>query len=151
MSQYQYDRVDAVGGLITITLGLVTSHISLGYPMGSVVAIGPGVFPLILGMLLILLGAGILVGAWGRETEAPAPLNLRAIACVLAGITAFALLIGTTGLVPAIVASVVFSRLAEPGSRPVPVIVLGLSLSLLCWLVFIVALGLPLHVLEWPF
>ncbi len=151
MSQRRYDSVDAIGGLITITLGLVAAYISLGYSMGSVVAIGPGIFPLILGVLLVLLGAGILMSAWGRESEAVPPLNLRVIACVLASITAFGLLIGTAGLVPAIMACVILSRLAEPGSRTVPLVVLGLALSLLCWLVFVVGLGLPLRILEWPF
>jgi len=146
----QYDSVDVIGGLITVTLGLVASYISLGYPMGSTAAIGPGVFPLILGLLLIGLGLGIVLGARGREGDAP-PFNLRAVVCMLAGMVAFALLIGTAGLVPAIVGCVFFSRLAEPQFRLVPVLVLGLALSLLCWAVFAFALGLPLRILGWPF
>lgn len=150
MPERRFDSVDVIGGLITVTLGLVASYISLGYSMGSRVAIGPGVFPLILGVLLILLGAGILIGARGRDGEAPGA-NLRAIAGMMAGMVAFALLIGTAGLVPAILGCVIFSRLSEPNFRLVPVLVLGLSLSALCWGVFVFALGLPLRILEWPF
>jgi hypothetical protein len=151
MSQRQYDKVDTIGGFITVTLGLVASYISLGYSMGSAVAIGPGVFPLLLGVLLILLGIGILVSAQGRASVEVPHLNLRAIVCVLAGITTFGLLIGSAGLLPAILACVIFSRLAESTSRIMPLIVLGLSLSALCWLIFVFALGLPLRILEWPF
>lgn len=151
MSQRRYDPVDTIGGLITVMVGLIASYISAGYSMGSTVAIGPGVFPLILGMLLVLLGAGILVSAQGKANEEVPHFNLRAVACVLAGIATFGLLIGTVGLVPAILSCVIFSRLAEPECRIMPLIVLGLSLSALCWLIFVFALGLPLRILEWPF
>ena len=150
MPQRRYDTTDVIGGLITMALGLVASYISLGYSMGSIVSIGPGLFPLILGVLLVLLGLGIVIDARGRTGEAPA-FNLRAMACMMAGMIAFALLVGTAGLVPAIVGCVAFSRLSEPGWRPVPVLMLGLGLSALCWAVFVFALRLPLRILDWPF
>ena len=150
MPERPYDPLDILGGAITISLGLVASFISMGYPMGSIASIGPGVFPLALGIILIVLGVAITIGGLTRPGHAPS-VNLRAIAGVLAGIVAFAVLVGSAGLVPAIIACVICSRLSEPGFRPISILVLGLALSALCWAIFVFALGLPISILKWPF
>lgn len=150
MSERRYDRAEIIGGSITVLLGLIAAFISLGYPMGNIASIGPGVFPFALGVLLILLGAGIIGSAFGEAGDAPS-MNFRAVGGVIAGIVAFALLVGTAGLVPAIIGCVIGARLSEPGLRLVPVVVLGLVLSAICWAIFVLGLGLPLAILKWPF
>lgn len=151
MTRRTFDKIDTIGGVITVTLGLIASYISKGYSMGSSVAIGPGVFPMILSVLLVLLGAGIILGAQGRATEGSPTINMRAIVCIVGSIVAFALLIGTAGLVLAIFVSVFLARMAEPGNNIFSLIALAGGLSLLCWGVFVFALGLPLTIMNWPF
>lgn len=141
------DPTDAVGGGLMIGLGAAASVISLGYPMGNLARIGPGAFPLALGVILMLLGAGIILGALGRSGALPRP-NWRAGATVLAALVAFAVLIDRFGLVPATIACVLVARLADGRFRLGPVLVLAAILAALCWGIFVLGLNLPIPVLE---
>ena len=57
---------DFFAGLIFIGFGLVAVIIGSNYSLGTAARMGPGYFPRILGILLILLGAALSVGlpAW---------------------------------------------------------------------------------------
>lgn len=149
MTGLRFDPIDAIGGAIVLVVGLIASGISLTYPMGSSAAIGPGVFPLILGVVMSLIGVAMLGGSLNRDGTLHA-MNMRATMAVFGALAVFALLIRPFGLVPAACACVVVGRLAEPDMRLLPVGVLAIALAALCWLIFVVALGLPLPVLRWP-
>ena len=117
--------------------------------LGTLRNMGPGMFPLGLGGLLFLIGLGIFVPALlqSEKVKIP-PINLRALAAVLAAVGAFALLIDKMGLFPAIIASTVISSLAVPGNRPLAVFLLCAGLMLIAWVIFILVLHLP--ILLWP-
>ena len=44
---------------------------ALDLPMGTAVRMGPGYFPLVLGILLAILGAGVILGSLVVETDVP--------------------------------------------------------------------------------
>jgi hypothetical protein len=120
---------------------------------------GPGYFPLLLGILLASLGAFITFGALVLETEdgdpvggwAWRPLGLVTLANILFG----ALIAGVPalgmppfGLAASVVVLTVVASLAAGGFAWKEVIVLAVALALSCWLVFVVDLGLDLSM--WP-
>jgi len=55
---------EAAGGILLLLFGLVTTLLSLRLPVGTFRAAGSGLFPLILGLLLMLLAGLYLVRLW---------------------------------------------------------------------------------------
>ena len=62
MRSIRLDPTDAIGGVLVTLIGLVTAGISSQYPIGRISNIGPGAFPLALGIIMVLLGLGIIAG-----------------------------------------------------------------------------------------
>jgi len=137
------------GGLIAI-IGVYAVWEASGYPFGKLNHMGPGYFPLSLGLLLIVIGLAIVVleghAVSQSSLEFPA---MRAMLFVSGGIAAFAVLVERLGLVPAVVAAVAISALADTRNRLVGVVILAGALSLFCVLVFIEALGIPVRAIGW--
>jgi putative tricarboxylic transport membrane protein len=62
-------RSDAVGGVLIFIFGTVTAYLSLKMPIGSFRLPGPGMFPLCLGLLLMVLSSVFAVGAFLRHQQ----------------------------------------------------------------------------------
>lgn len=140
---------EAVTGITLMVGGAAYAFAAIAsLPLGSLRQMGPGMFPVGLGGILFLIGAGILIGAWFQTEKLPS-VNWRALAAVLAALAAFALLIEHFGLLPAIAASTVLSSLAAPGSKPLGVLWLSVALMFVAWLIFVLILQLPVPVLAW--
>lgn len=138
------NSTELAGGLLAIALGGFAVWEASGYPIGELSQMGPGYFPVALGVVMIGLGAALIfegLRADGESFERPA---WRALVFVLAGIGAFALLLERTGLAPASVALVLLAALAEPRFRPGPAILLALAVSAVSVLIFSVMIGIPL-------
>lgn len=145
------DYGDIAAGTALISFGLfaaiyATSH----YSIGSVGRMGPGMFPTGLGYLLVALGALIVVRALFRSGEFPRP-EWRPLLTILAGITAFSLIVGTFGMVPAIVALTVLAARADDKLSFLKTLALAAGLSLTAALIFNIALGVPGALFNWPF
>lgn len=72
-------------------------------------------------------------------------------AIILASVLAFALLIGTFGLLPAVAGCVIVATVAE---RPINLafsLVLAVATCALAWVIFGFALGLTMPMFVWPF
>src|SRR5947209_12347565 len=61
------DKKDQYGGGLLILVGLATMYQSSRYDVGTLAAIGPGFFPMVMGV--ILTACGIII-AFGRSAEA---------------------------------------------------------------------------------
>lgn len=142
-----------VGGAALVVTGLWVAHVSAGYPIGTMMRMGPGFAPLVLGLALAVCGAAIVVAALlPRKGEAPADrgaINWRAMLCVLGSLAVFGLLLNPAGLVPASFATVVVVMLAERRLRPVAILAYATLASGFAWLVFLRLLGLPLSAFGW--
>jgi|SRR5690625_4441580 len=137
------------GGLV-IAVGILGFWQGLDYPLGTARRMGPGYLPLMLSGLMIVLGV-LLVLVEGRRPEAglserPA---VRGFIAVLASICAFALLIERFGLVPAVVATVLISSLADARTKPVAAVILAAAAALLAVVIFIWGLSLPMDAFRW--
>ncbi len=146
-----HDYRDIVGGTLLAVGGAAFAwYAAEYYNLGTMRRMGPGMFPMGLGVVLAILGISIVIPALLRRGTVP-EIRTRTPLFVLGGVAAFALLIRPAGLFPAIIAAVVISSLADGKIRPLSLAVLCSSLCLVAWLTFSVGLGLPLHVARWPF
>ncbi|MFC7705456.1 tripartite tricarboxylate transporter TctB family protein [Plastorhodobacter daqingensis] len=145
------DHREFAGGLFLTLLGAgFAAHAGSNYPIGTITRMGPGMVPTVLGVLLSLFGIIILVGAFFR-TPSRAEIRVFVPLVILSAILAFALLIRPLGLMPAVFACTVIATVAELAFRPVFSLLLGVVLSLAAWLIFVVALQLPIALFNWPF
>lgn len=145
------DYRDIVGGALLFVVGIAFAWYAAGhYQLGTLQRMGPGMFPTGLGAILAVLGVALFIPAFFRTGVMP-EIRIWTPLFVLAGCSAFALAIRPLGLIPAIVAVVAISSLAELKVRPVGLIALCGTLCLIAWLVFRVLLGLPMVLVRWPF
>lgn len=144
------DLREFTGGLLLTLLGAVfAAYAASHYSIGTVTRMGPGMVPVILGVLLAFFGVIVAIGAFLRTGSWP-ELRLVVPAIVSASILAFALMIGSFGMIPAVFACVAIASLAEARIRPVTSLILAGVLSVVAWLVFVVALQLPIRMIGWP-
>lgn len=158
-------RTDLVAGLLVTLLGAGLAYMAqAGYPLGTLRRMGPGMFPLGLGLALTGLGMVLAVAGWLRgRAEAAAPpdpeaepsplsdIQWRTALLTLAGVIAFALLIQRAGLIPAALAVVAISAFADQRNTALAVTFLAALLCALAVLVFKLALGMHFHLVIWPF
>lgn len=144
------DTKDFWSGVMCMGFGLAAIVLGRRYPVGTPASMGPGMFPLILGGCLGLLGLGCSLRAMrpGKAIARIERLQPRPVLVVLGSVVAYGVALPKLGLVVASMLLVVLSRLAAPGFRWLEVTVFGVILTLGCVLVFIVGLKLPVPV--WP-
>ena len=125
--------------------GLAFAVLSTGYEVGSPVRMGPGYFPLVLGIILVGLGGLVAVrGVLFGEGEAIGVVPWRAIVLLLTAIIIFGVTVRGLGLVPSTLIAVLLSALASRRATLMSVVLVTLGLTALCVLVFVVALNLRL-------
>ena len=145
------DYRDLVTGAIFAFGGLfVTFYCISHYKIGTLNYMGPGMFPAGLGAILAAFGLAIMVPACFRQIERP-EVEWRSALAILAGVAVFAGTVGTFGIIPATLALVVVSSLADRKLSLVGVLILAAVLIALVQLIFASGLGLPLETIWWPF
>lgn len=133
--------------LVVATGGFVLWEGS-AYAFGSLTRMGPGFFPVMLG--IVLTGIGILLVFEVARAETPRPdLSLRPFVMVTAGMLGFAVLAERLGLIPAVVALVVLSSLAERRVRPWTIALLAAALPLAGLVLFVHGFNLPFRAFRW--
>lgn len=145
------DYRDIVGGALLLVSGLIYAWYAAGhYDLGTLRRMGPGMFPMALGLLLAFFGFLMIIPALFRAGEKP-DIRKWSPLFVLAGVAAFAFTIRPFGLIPAVLAVTLISSLAELEVRPLRLATLSASLSLIAYLVFKVGLSLPVAMFRWPY
>jgi uncharacterized membrane protein YqjE len=139
---------DFFAGLMFVAFGLGAVVIGANYPLGAAARMGPGYFPRILGILLIVLGAVLALRALRLDgsritLESPRPLLIVIGSVVLFGMTA-----PTLGLVIASILLIFVSSAASTEFRWKEALVSGVILAALSVAGFIWGLGLQFSV--WP-
>lgn len=100
-----------VRGLFLIAIALAFGLQALTYPIGNFAKAGPGLFPLMVSGLLLLIGAATAVRSRFVEHE-PMQLNLRNIALILLSLCGFALVSKFINMIAGIVFLVFCATLA---------------------------------------
>ncbi|MBP1318290.1 tripartite tricarboxylate transporter TctB family protein [Herbaspirillum sp. 1130] len=131
------------------------------YPLGTSASMGPAYFPVLLSSVLVAIGLLVLLQAdWPQRPffnfDVEKARNLRPLIYVLASNFLFAILlkgvssIGITeqGLVPAVFAATFVASMASNEHRTKPALILAGVLSAFFYIVFVLAMGMPIA--AWP-
>jgi len=139
---------DFVAGLIFIAIAVFFIVTATNYQLGSINRMGPGYFPIMVGIALAVLGAAILLRSLVLSGPPIERIGLRPLLFATLSVALFGVALVNFGLVAAIVALVIVGAVADKGSRPLEVILLAIFLAAFSVAVFVYLLGLPLQV--WP-
>ena len=100
-----------VRGLFLTALALGFGLISLRYPMGDFARAGPGLFPLIVSSLLLLIGVITIVRSRYVE-HLPLAFNARNIALILGSLCGFAIISEYVNMIAGVIFMVFFASIA---------------------------------------
>lgn len=150
---------DFVSGLMFMAVGIAFAWGATNYTIGEGARMGPGYFPLMLGILLTALGGFIVFEAMVVETEDGEPIGKwawRPLGFIIGSNVLFGLLLGglpkfgipAMGLIVAIYGLTIVAAMAGDEFKWKEVIVLGTVLAIGSYLAFIVLLNLQFQV--WP-
>ena len=135
---------DLCAGLLFMAIGAVAVFVASTYPFGSTRQMGPGYFPVLLGAILMVLGAAIGGRALWAGEVAPLPsVRVWPLVLVTLSILVFAATLERFGLVPAVLATAVVACLGGDEFRLRESALLAVFLAAACVLLFHVGLGLP--------
>ena len=144
------DVRDVLGGSLVAAVGATFALTAMSYPMGKTVAPGPGIFPLAVSLITLMVGLAMIIKGIRRPGVGTMVLRLRGVAAVLGSVAAFAGLIRPLGLAPTLVVVVAISALGSSQSRLWPTLAVAAATAIGCWLIFIVGLGLPIPAVRMP-
>lgn len=145
MKSYSFDRTDAAAGLVFILFGLFFGVKSLGLEMGTLFRMGPGFFPMVLSVVLILFGALILFNALRAApgAEPPGAIAWRGMMFLLPAPIFFGLTVRGLGFVPSIFVTTLIAGMASLKMKPLYAVALAVAVTVFSTLVFSYGLGLP--------
>jgi hypothetical protein len=139
---------DLLAGLLFIAAGIAAIAIAANYTLGTAARMGPGYFPRMLGLLLIVLGA-ILAARSLRLTGPPLPgWKWRPVLVTLGSVVMFGLIVNRVGLVISTILLIVMASAASHEFRLRDAVISGIALAALAVGVFVI--GLKLQIGIWP-
>ncbi len=150
---------DFLSGLMFLVVGGIFAWGATNYSIGIGARMGPGYFPLLLGVLLAILGAVILMGSLIVETpdgDKVSKIAWRPLVYILGANLVFGLLLGglpsiglpSFGLIVSIFALIIIASKAGDEFHWKSVLILATVLSVGSYLAFIALLKLQMPV--WP-
>lgn len=143
------DWQDVFGGLLMIGIGAFFAlYAATSLNLGSIRRMGAGMFPLGVGLILVILGILIVLPALRRGGE-PVRVSLWTPIVICGAVAVFAFTVRKIGVVPAIFLTVFISSLADLRLKPLLSILLSAGLSVMIWLIFTIGLGLPIAMFAW--
>lgn len=120
-----------------------------GLELGSVRRMGPGAFPLMVGVLLAVLALFALMGELRAPGDVARP-DLKSVAGVGTGVAVFAFVTPLFGVLPGAALSVVGTSLVTGVLYWPARLLLAIAVAIGVWAVFVAGLGLPLDAVRWP-
>ena len=150
---------DFFSGLMFTVVGVAFAWGATTYTVGTGARMGPGYFPLMLGILMALIGLGIMFTGLSVETtdgEKIGKWAWKQVVFILGANLAFGVLLGglpsigvpAMGMIIAIYALVIISSLAGHEFKLPSVLILATVLAIGSYVAFIWALKLQIQV--WP-
>jgi hypothetical protein len=139
---------DFWSGALFTGIGIAAVILGSRYALGSAARMGPGYFPRILGLLLVLLGGILAVRATQTSGPAVPRFKWRPLVIVLGSVVLFGAIVRTVGVALSTVILIVLASAASREFRPVEASIVGIALAALAVGVFVVGLQLQLPI--WP-
>lgn len=123
--------------------GAAALVIAAGYDFGSLRRMGPGFFPVVTSMFIIVLAAATALETW-RGPVAIRAFKWRPIIFISLAILVWTQLVERVGFAPAMAAMIFISSLSKPPFRPISLALMTVFLTCAGWAIFIWGLGMPL-------
>lgn len=144
------NKRDFWGGAMFIVFGALFAYFATSYSVGSGARMGPGYFPLILGLLLAVLGV---VVAWGSTASTNLITGLesvgwRELILVLGAVAIFAILLPRLGMVVSVALLILISAMADYQFSWKETLISIVVLVIMSYFVFVK--GLELQFPVWP-
>ena len=139
---------DFWAGALFVAIGVATIALGMRYTLGTAARMGPGYFPRILGLLLVVLGGVLALRALRIAGERVPPFRWRPFVIVLGSVVLFGAIVQKAGVALATVILIVTASAASRDFRPRESLVVGVVLAALAVGVFVVGLQLQLPI--WP-
>jgi hypothetical protein len=148
----KYNR-DYYGGGLMLLFGLGAVWEGMSYRIGTLGRMGPGFFPVALGVILALTGVAIMIGASTVTMDEGKEEHLRpewrGWICISLSIIAFVVLGRYGGLLPATFAIVFISALGDRQNTIKSALLLAIAMCLVCIAVFWYALQVQFPLFQW--
>ena len=139
---------DFWSGVLFAAVGAATLVLAARYTLGTAARMGPGYFPRILGILLILLGSILALRALRTSGAAIPRFQWRPLLVVLGSVVLFGAIVRVAGVALSTVLLIVVASAASHEFRPRESIIVGVLLAALAVGVFVIGLQLQLPI--WP-
>jgi Tripartite tricarboxylate transporter TctB family len=139
---------DFWSGVMFIVFAAVALLAARGYSLGSAGRMGPGYFPLLLGLVLVAIGSLLIARSFAFTGEPVGRLHFVSLAKIALAVCLFAVSIQSLGLVAALALVTIVSAWAGREFRLFEAGLLAAVLAAFAVGVFVYALRLPLPV--WP-
>ena len=139
---------DLLGGGIFVLIGGAFVVGSLGYGLGTPLRMGPGAFPLLVGVTVAVLGLAIVIKALiAGEVVSFGPVPWRAVAVIVLAVLFFGFTVQGLGFVPTSAVTALLTTLASPRVRLLTAVAVAAGLTVASTLIFVV--GLQLRIPLW--
>jgi uncharacterized protein YggT (Ycf19 family) len=136
---------DVLGGGIFVLIGGAFVVGSLGYELGTPLRMGPGYFPLLVGVIVAALGLAIVLkGLIAGEVITFGAIPWRAVAAIVVALLFFGFTVERLGFVPTSAVSALLTTLASSRVRPLRAVLVAAGLTVASTLIFVVGLQLRL-------
>jgi Tripartite tricarboxylate transporter TctB family len=132
-----------IAGLLFLSVGLGAIGIASGYQVGSALHMGPGYFPVALGVLLVLVGVASVVRALAVTVTGGERIAVRPVLVIGSAVAVFALAIDRIGLVPTVFIAALLACMAGPKPRVAESCLIAAVLSVMAAGIFYYGLKLP--------
>jgi hypothetical protein len=134
---------DFWAGMMFFGTGAVAIAIARNYQFGSMLRMGPGFFPILLGVILILFGIYIMMKGLRRNEKIQGSWSVRALILLPVATILFGFLVERMGFVAALLILGFGSAVAGSEFKWGEALVLTVFLTILSVVLFIGGLGLP--------
>jgi hypothetical protein len=145
MSSMERPR-DLIGGLLVAATGAAFLWFGRDLPVGSSFRMGPGYFPTVLSVAMVMLGLALMVvsARRPRQEDAFGAVPWLGLALIILPVLLFGLCLRALGLLPILLVVVLATAWASRYASLKASLLLAIGIALLCSLLFIKGLGLPL-------
>lgn len=153
--RFKVNKQDAWASALLCALGLFVVVQGSHYNLGTLSRMGPGFFPVALGVLLIFLGIlNLFTSTLGSDDDdedaaLSSPPEWRGWLCIIGGVVAFIVLGRYGGLVPATFALVFISALGDRTHNLLTALALSTFVTILGIIIFAWALELQFPLFRW--
>lgn len=143
MKSVSFDTTNVICGALLVATGAFFAIQSYNLDLGTTLRMGPGYFPLLLSVVLIILGAIVFVQAIRVQGEPMGPLAWRGMLFILPAPIFFGLTVRGLGFVPSIFLTAFIACFASHRMTVLHAILLSALLTAFSVGVFSYGLGLP--------